>query len=52
METTTVVVQHPGLAALSQNVIYLMGLSFVLGSLFTIFVLLMLEFMRRHKKAA
>lgn len=51
METTAVtVVQHPGLASLSQNVIYLMGLSFVLGSLFTILVLVMLEFMRRHQK--
>ncbi len=38
------------LADLSQNVIYLMGLSFVLGSLFTILVLLLLEFMRRHQK--
>jgi hypothetical protein len=33
---------------LSQNVIYLMGLSFILGSLFTVFVLLVLDFMRRN----
>jgi hypothetical protein len=38
------------LADLSQNVIYLMGISFVLGSLFTIFVLLLLDFMRRNNK--
>lgn len=28
------------------NIIYLMGLSFILGSLFTIFILLVLDFMR------
>jgi hypothetical protein len=33
---------------LGENVIYLMGLSFVLGSLFTILVLLLLDFMRRN----
>ena len=37
------------LSQLSQDVIYLMGLSFILGSLFTIFVLLVLDFMRRDK---
>lgn len=36
------------LSGLSQNVIYLMGLSFILGSLFTVFVLLVLDFMRRN----
>ena len=36
---------------LSENVIYLMGLSFVLGSLFTILMLLLLDFMRRDKTA-
>jgi hypothetical protein len=43
--------QHPSPAMidLSQNVIYLMGFSFVLGSLFTILVLIMLDFMRRNK---
>lgn len=34
---------------LSENVIYLMGLSFVLGSLFTVLVLLLLDFMRRDR---
>lgn len=48
--TATTVAHHPSLAELSQNVIYLMGISFVLGSLFTILVLVMLEFMRRHSK--
>lgn len=34
---------------LAQQTIYLMGASFILGSLFTIFLLLMLDFMRRLK---
>ncbi|MES2984177.1 MAG: hypothetical protein V4735_03215 [Pseudomonadota bacterium] len=34
----------------SENIIYLMGLSFILGSLFTIFVLIVLDFMRRNKQ--
>lgn len=36
------------LHTLSQDVIYLMGLSFILGSLFTVFVLLVLDFIRRN----
>lgn len=38
--------------SLSQDVVYLMGLSFILGSLFTIFVLLVLDFMRRNNTDA
>jgi hypothetical protein len=34
---------------ISQNSIYLMGASFVLGSLFTLFLLLVLDFVRRGK---
>ena len=34
---------------ISQNSIYLMGASFVLGSLFTLFLLLILDFVRRGK---
>jgi len=34
---------------LTQNTIYLMGASFVLGSLFTLFLLLVLDFVRRNK---
>lgn len=34
---------------LSENMIYLMGLSFVLGSFFTILVLILLDFMRRDR---
>ncbi len=34
---------------LTQNAIYLMGASFVLGSLFTLFLLLVLDFVRRNK---
>jgi hypothetical protein len=33
----------------TQNTIYLMGASFVLGSLFTLFMLLILDFVRRNK---
>lgn len=34
---------------LTQNSIYLMGASFILGSLFTLFLLLVLDFLRRNK---
>ena len=37
---------------LSQDAIYLMGLSFILGVLFTVFVLLVLDFMRRNNDPA
>ena len=33
---------------LSENVIYLMGLSFVLGSFFSILVLILLDYMQRN----
>ena len=33
---------------LSENVVYLMGLSFIVGSLFTIFILLVFDYMRRN----
>jgi len=49
---TTVIATNPAMANLSQNVIYLMGISFVLGSLFTILILVLLEFMRRQKTKA
>ncbi len=39
---------HLSMQSLGENVIYLMGLSFVLGSLFTVLVLLLLDFMRRN----
>lgn len=32
-----------------ENIVYLMGLSFVLGSLFTIIILLLLDFMQRQR---
>ena len=32
----------------AENIIYLMGLSFIVGSLFTIFILILLDFMRRN----
>jgi hypothetical protein len=34
---------------ITQSTVYLMGISFILGSLFTIFLLLVLDFMRRNK---
>ena len=36
----------------SENTIYLMGFSFILGSLFTILVLILLDFMRRNSDNA
>lgn len=33
----------------SENVVYLMGLSFIIGSLFTILILILLDFMRRSQ---
>jgi hypothetical protein len=33
----------------TENIVYLMGLSFIIGSLFTIFILLLLDFMRRDQ---
>lgn len=36
------------LADLSENVMYLMGFSFVLGSLCTILILIALDFIRRN----
>jgi hypothetical protein len=36
----------------TQNTIYVMGASFILGSLFTLFLLLVLDFVRRNKTDA
>lgn len=35
----------------NENIVYIMGTSFVIGSLFTIFILIVLDFMRRDKSA-
>lgn len=40
------------LQGFSQNVVYLMGLSFVVGSLFTILILIVLDVMRRNSETA
>ncbi len=40
------------MADFTQNTVYLMGASFILGSLFTLFLLLILDFVRRNKTAA
>ncbi len=37
------------LSSLGESSIYLMGLSFILGSLFTILVLILLDYMRRNQ---
>jgi hypothetical protein len=37
---------------ITQNTIYLMGASFVLGSLFTLLLLLVLDFVRRNKQTS
>lgn len=37
------------LSEISQSTVYLMGSSFVLGSMFTLFLLLVLDFVRRNK---
>lgn len=37
---------------LTVNTVYLMGLSFILGSLFTIFILILLDFMQRDRATA
>ncbi len=50
MENTLTIAQQHDLSNLSESVIYLMGISFVLGSLFTIFILVLLE-LSRSKKA-
>lgn len=40
---------HGGVVFSSTNIVYLMGASFVLGSLFTIFILILLDFMKRDR---
>jgi hypothetical protein len=37
---------------LANNTVYLMGASFVLGSMFTLLLLLILDFVRRNKTPA
>ncbi|MFM9890194.1 MAG: hypothetical protein ACKVOE_06070 [Rickettsiales bacterium] len=37
-------------AQFNENVVYLMGLSFVLGCFFTILILILLDFMRRDQQ--
>jgi len=39
---------HANSLLAGENVIYLIGLSFIIGSLFTVFILLLLDFMRRQ----
>ena len=39
------------MATISENIIYLMGYSFILGALFTIFILLLLDFSRHLRRS-
>lgn len=39
------------MAAIAENIIYLMGYSFILGALFTIFILLLLDFSRHLRRS-
>lgn len=45
-----VVSSNSAISAIGENTIYLMGLSFIVGSLFTILVLVLLDFMRRKSQ--
>jgi hypothetical protein len=50
-----VAIQHGASVAeafngIGANVVYLMGFSFILGSLFTVLILVILDYMRRHKQ--
>ena len=38
------------LSELMNNTVYMMGFSFILGVVFTIFILMVLDFMRRNKQ--
>lgn len=49
METPATSEKTQILIDVSQNAVYLMGASFVLGSLFTLLLLLLLDYMRRNK---
>lgn len=55
-EPATQVVAHGAgmsgmMAAVAENIIYLIGYSFILGSLFTIFILLLLDYMRQIRRS-
>jgi hypothetical protein len=39
------------MAAVSENIVYLMGYSFILGALFAIFILLVLDFSRHLRRS-
>ncbi|MDX2096027.1 MAG: hypothetical protein SFW64_08870 [Alphaproteobacteria bacterium] len=45
------ITSHGNSVISNENVVYLMGLSFIVGSLFTIFILVLLDFMRRDQLA-
>ena len=49
-KTTEIMTLPAGSAVITgENIVYLMGLSFILGSLFTIFILILLDYMKRDR---
>lgn len=48
VKATQAAAQH-GPFLSGENIVYLMGLSFMIGSLFTIFILVLLDFMKRDR---
>lgn len=49
MDKSTAAEKAQILSDISQQTIYLMGSSFVIGSMFTLFILLVLDWVRRDK---
>ncbi len=49
-KTAEIMTLPAGSAVISgENIVYLMGLSFIVGSLFTILILILLDFMQRDR---
>lgn len=48
VKATEVVNAVPVSTFTNENIVYLMGLSFMIGSLFTILLLILLDFMQRN----
>jgi hypothetical protein len=51
-QAMNVAASHGGVVFSSENIVYLMGATFVLGSLFTILILILLDFMKRDRVGA
>lgn len=48
VKAAEIVQQVPVSTFTNENIVYLMGLSFMIGSLFTILLLILLDFMQRN----